>query len=239
MGKYAFRFLIENDRGQHSSVFRLWTSKNDCYFGIRGTAGQHKYSFHESGQCQYGIDSEIRKLLKDSPSWSNKSRLFDVWNVKADLQPNNYEKLLELIVPYSQLDYFEINAAHLKNTQRFLCEKNKAASIGIFKFNIRKDARIDFSDDTVELVRLPLENGHFIVALFRLIKEEMSIWRKLFTLGLRELNNSNNINETKFNSINESSMNDSCSEIRIHLGYKTNDCRYLFEGSFKKIKIQK
>ena len=106
--EHAFRFAVRNRIGQHSQQWRIWTRHNDCYIGNRGTSQSYKASFHESGQCQVGLSSEIRSTLIEHPGWKGKSRFYDQWKADVDLSIGSSIKLLELVIPHSQLDEFEI-----------------------------------------------------------------------------------------------------------------------------------
>lgn len=233
-------FLIKNNKEQSSSTFRIWTQKNDCYFAVNGTASEHKYSFHQDGQCQYGLSSELRKSLTSDSNWLGKSRLYDTWKAKTDLDHNQGEKLLEIILPLSLLSNSKTDSkAKLKQNNTInlnYSQKKSVASIIIFKFNIKENSKIDINKGSVELARLPLQNGYFVIIFVRSIKEEIYIWKNYFYDGLNSLYNSKNTNDRKYINREYKKFNNIKIGTRAQVGCVLNNQRFLFEGDFNKIK---
>src|SRR5437870_785321 len=51
------RFAVGTQDDLRSSVWRLWSNKNDLYLAARSTAGLSKISFHASGICRVAVTS--------------------------------------------------------------------------------------------------------------------------------------------------------------------------------------
>ena len=226
--EHTFRFAVRNKSGQHSQQWRIWTRHNDCYIGSRGTSQLYKASFHESGQCQVGLSSEIRKSLVEYPGWRGESRFYDQWEVPVDLSVGSSVKLLELVTPYSQLDEFEIKAQ--KRVSWIFCSENKAASVGIFKANIGRDQGIHTTNERAEeLCRLPLSNGYSILVLARLIDEKKE-YNELINDALNDIFPIKRGGKTYI----DGAVDKRCSGIRAMIWHKNRDGRYWFEASLRK-----
>ncbi|MCX6233760.1 MAG: hypothetical protein NT175_03430 [Bacteroidetes bacterium] len=50
-----FRFVVNDNQGNQSSVWRIWHNKNDIYFAIRPFAGVFKLSIHKSGEFNIAL----------------------------------------------------------------------------------------------------------------------------------------------------------------------------------------
>lgn len=229
----TFRFAIRNKIGQHSQQWRIWTQHNDCYIGSRWLSHSYKASFHESGQCQVGLSSEIRESLNDDLKWQGESRLYDKWKVDVDIPPGTIVKLLELIIPYSQLDKFEIKSS--KGIDWINCDENKAVSIAFFKANLTTEQKVKTKDfDNNELCRLPLSNGYCILVLSRLI-DEKNEYINLISNSVSDIFSKNHIGKRYTNG----EIDQRSPDIRIMLWYKNKDGRYWLEASLKKITLNK
>lgn len=224
----AFRFAVRNIMSEHSQQWRIWTRHNDCYIGSRGIIHSYKASFHESGQCQVGLSSETRSTLASQLGWENESRFYDQWEVDIDLSIGSSIKLLELIIPYSQLDKFEEKKN--ENVKWIFCEESKAASIGIFKANISAEQRVSIVDEpTEELCRLPLSNGYSILVLVRFIDEKME-YNKFINAKLKDILPLKMGRKTFVGGTVDMRRSD----IRVMIWCDNKDGRYWIEASLKK-----
>lgn len=226
--EHAFRFAVKNDNGQHSQQWRIWARNNDCYMGNRGTAQSYKASFHESGQCQVGLSSEIRGTLIESPDWKGESRLYDQWRINIDLPPGSSIKLIELVIPHSQLDDFDFGKKG--NVSWILCTEGKIASIGIFKANIRNDQKFKSQDEhTSELCRLPLSNGCAILVLSRQIPEDIE-FKNFIRDAVKDIFPLKNTGKTYING----QVDPRRPSIRAMIWHKNPQGRYWIEASLRK-----
>ena len=91
--------------------------------------------------------------LNGNPEWDNESRLYDEWHVETNLSAYSSIKLLEIIIPYSELDVFELKK---KDKVHWVeCYENSAASFGVFRANISGKKIISSEDQQIkELCRL-------------------------------------------------------------------------------------
>ena len=226
--EHAFRFAVRNRKGQHSQQWRIWTRHNDCYLGSRGVAHDFKASFHETGKCQVGLSSEIRKKLVAQPGWENESRFYDQWEVDTNLSAGSSIKLLELVIPNSQLDEFEEKT---KSKVRWIhCEEGKAASIEVFKANMgAEQIASSLNIHAEELCRLPLSNGYYIVAWHRLVDEKLE-YNKVISNTLNAIFPLREGRKTFING----EVNTASPSIRAMIGYKNQHGRYWFEASLRK-----
>jgi hypothetical protein len=226
--EHPFRFAVRNKMGQHSQQWRIWTRNNDCYIGSRGITHSYKASFHESGQCQVGLSSEIRSALVAQPGWENESRLYDQWKVDIDLSSGSSIKLLELIIPNSQLDKFEEKTNN--KVKWITCAKSKAVSIGIFKANISAEQRVATVDETnAELCRLPLSNGYSILVLARIIDE-----KKEYNKFINAMLNGIFPIKTGRKTFVSGTIDTRCPGIRAMIWHKNQEGRYWIETSLRK-----
>ncbi|HEY5380289.1 MAG TPA: hypothetical protein VIJ78_12240 [Pseudolabrys sp.] len=53
------RFAVGSREDVRSSVWMLWTNRDDLYLAARSTAGLSKISFHKSGVCRYAVVNNI------------------------------------------------------------------------------------------------------------------------------------------------------------------------------------
>ncbi len=57
----VIRFAVGTRDDLHSSVWRLWSNKNDLYLAARSHAMISKFSFHESGRYRFAINNKIER----------------------------------------------------------------------------------------------------------------------------------------------------------------------------------
>ena len=170
MSDHSVRFMAAADSGVHSQSWKAWVRGNDCYLGTRRISHEYKVSFHESGQCHIGLSKEVRKTLIDDPSWQGKSRLFSKWAVETELLEGEHVKLFEMLFPHSHLDAWKTPITG--NELLLSCEPGQIASVAFYRASIPLGATVESEDQSVaEVARLPLENGHSIVVLYRWFEE--------------------------------------------------------------------
>lgn len=59
--KKTIRFLVGTEKDVRSSVWRLWSNRNDLYLAARSYAHISKFSFHESGSYRFAINENVQK----------------------------------------------------------------------------------------------------------------------------------------------------------------------------------
>jgi hypothetical protein len=65
--------------GHRSSIWRIWTNKNDVYVAVRNVAGEQKFSLHKSGRWRYAYTSQAaQKRLTEE-----QDRVLDKWDRPA------------------------------------------------------------------------------------------------------------------------------------------------------------
>lgn len=52
------RLIIGTPTGPHSSVWRIWSRRDDVYLATGGLGGIQKFSFHRSGRCRQAFTKE-------------------------------------------------------------------------------------------------------------------------------------------------------------------------------------
>jgi len=57
----VIRFAVGTRSDLHSSVWRLWANKNDLYLAARSHAMVSKFSFHESGNYRFAVNSTVER----------------------------------------------------------------------------------------------------------------------------------------------------------------------------------
>ena len=222
----AFRFAVKNNRGLHSQQWRIQVNKNDCYIGSRWIAGHYKASFHESGECHIGFTYEFRnKKLSNSDEWKGPERFYDKWFLDIDLEKKSTVKLLELIIPHSQLDKFENKSE--RGLHWINCPKGMAASFLFLKANIEEKQYYKQTENNLkELCRLPLTNGNSIIILSRLIEEKKE-YNELIKEKLQNIFPIRNLRKTYI----EGEIDTNCKDIRAMIWHPINNEKIVFEGS--------
>lgn len=162
MADLSYKFLVQNMTGEHSYIWSVVVSENNCYVSAGGVKG-YKASFHESGDCQVGLTSNLRKTL--GADWEGKSRHFDQWAAKADLSPGEIAPLLEIIISGSQLDVFP--QSNIGIVHEISCEPYQCIGIQLSKANMSGGVIASSEPGFFQLSRLPLKNGLDIVVLKR------------------------------------------------------------------------
>jgi hypothetical protein len=233
MAAKAIRFAITSENSQYSQSWKIWTQKNNCYMGSRGMAQDYKASFHESGQCQIGLSSEIRKSLVIDPSWEGKSRLLDVWQVENDVEYGEKVRLIELLFPFSHLDKF--NKPISGNEIELRCGIGEISSVAVFRARMGADSIVKSGDQSVsEVGRLPLNNGQWIVVLHRVLdetEEYLDFFAKSANSFKLPYENSDDSGRT----YQKGDIDLNKPGLRLMLGYKNNDSRYWIEMSHAKL----
>lgn len=96
--KNTFRFAVANSLGECSSIWRVWSDKNEIYASFGKFGDKYKASFHSDGNHFLGITDKERSTITDK-KWKNISRHKDVWNISLSKRIN---RLVEIwIPPYS------------------------------------------------------------------------------------------------------------------------------------------
>ena len=99
--KKATRFVVGSPQGLTSSVWRVWTHKNDVYFQAESLGGALKVSLHESGRWQMSFTTEFVKKMQAKGQWPAISRHMSRW-----LRPTEISSVtlaFRIIIPTSEL----------------------------------------------------------------------------------------------------------------------------------------
>jgi hypothetical protein len=168
-----FRFGVKNSNGECSSIWRVWTNKNDGFLTTGRLGGQYKASFHESGHCYVGLTSELSKTLS-GPPWNSQSRSFQKWVRKKEIEKNQRIQLIDLWFPTSLLDLAVEEDLHHNKELNWIGAPAKATivSIGIFIANIENPLSIRLNDTSAGLLwSRSFENNYKFFLLYRYIDE--------------------------------------------------------------------
>jgi hypothetical protein len=98
MGK-AIRFCVGEPAGLRSTVWKIWTHRNDVYLLSRADASQMKVSLHESGACQFSKTSESFARTGKR----NSERHMQQWRRRAEYPESGAVHLFRIIIPQSEL----------------------------------------------------------------------------------------------------------------------------------------
>jgi hypothetical protein len=172
--KNLFRFGVKNTNGECSSIWRVWTYKNDGFLTTGRLANQYKVGFHESGLCYVGLTSELRKTLIYDPAWNGQSRFFLKWEREKEIKKNQHIELLDLWFPSSHLD-LPVETDHHNEKEVIWIgapAKGKIVSVGVFVANIANPHSITLHDtDGGLLCSRSFINDYKFVLLYRYIDE--------------------------------------------------------------------
>jgi len=100
--KHNLRFALRKPDRLISSIWRIWTNKNDIYVGVRSLAGDVKTSLHWTGDCQTSFTSQFIEGEKGS-AFRNLERSRHVKRWKAVLLNKGLWHLLDVHIPHDRL----------------------------------------------------------------------------------------------------------------------------------------
>lgn len=101
-----FRFAVGKPKDLRSSVWKVWTHKNDAYVLSRMMGSDMKVSLHESGKCQWSLTSEWLKKHK-TINLDYFNRHIVKWK-RGVLEPTQALHILRVIIPSSELRCIEV-----------------------------------------------------------------------------------------------------------------------------------
>ena len=96
-----FRFCIGNRCGHRSTVWKIYSNKNDIYFSSRMMGSDMKVSLHESGKNQWSLTS-VWVLKNAHKDVRNQDRHIVKWN-RDEFKKGVAQHLFRIIVPESEL----------------------------------------------------------------------------------------------------------------------------------------
>jgi hypothetical protein len=94
----SFRFAFGTAGGEHSSIWNVWTNRNDVYLASRGMGADIKVSLHASRQCQFSITSAVFR----TQALPNALRHAGKWML-PEIPPDGSLRALQLIFPRSEM----------------------------------------------------------------------------------------------------------------------------------------
>lgn len=101
------RFAFVKSDGSYSSIWRIWSNKNDIYVAARSIAGDIKISLHESGECHTAFTTQFMKLKEsDHPVRAQirgSRRKIRKW-IRQPIQTGLF-RLFEIIIPHERMKY--------------------------------------------------------------------------------------------------------------------------------------
>jgi hypothetical protein len=84
------RFAVGTKEELHSSVWCLWSNKNDLYLTARSQGGLTKFSFHESGIYRVAINSTVENkdntIDRARHKWTRPKEIAPGWTPCFDIQ---------------------------------------------------------------------------------------------------------------------------------------------------------
>jgi len=171
------RFGVKNTYGEFSSIWRVWTNKNDGFLTTGHLANQYKASFHESGLCYVGLSSELRKSLISDPAWKGQSRFFQKWERETEIKQNQFIQLLDLWFPCYYLDLAVENDHHESEVIWIAAPASgRLVSVGVFVWNIENPHSITLHDtDGGLLCCRSFINGYKFILLYRYVDEPQGL----------------------------------------------------------------
>lgn len=92
-------FCIGEPAGIHSTIWKIWTNRNDVYLSSRVLASDMKVSLHESGICQFSHTSESFAHTGKR----NRDRHIQKWQRRAVYPKSGAVHLFRVIIPSTEL----------------------------------------------------------------------------------------------------------------------------------------
>jgi hypothetical protein len=96
-----FRFCVGSKQGRRSTVWKIYSNKNDIYLSSRMMGSDMKVSLHDSGENQWSLTSDwvLRNVHKDI---RNRERHIVKWN-RDEFEKGKAQHLFRIIIPESEL----------------------------------------------------------------------------------------------------------------------------------------
>jgi hypothetical protein len=110
MGK-ALRFCVGQPADLRSTVWKIWTHRNDVYLSSRAIASYMKVSLHESGACQFSETSESFA----QKGKRNCERHKEQWQRRRAYAESGVVHLFRVIIPQSELRLSSVEKKPAKN----------------------------------------------------------------------------------------------------------------------------
>ncbi|MBI2487101.1 MAG: hypothetical protein HYW01_09110 [Deltaproteobacteria bacterium] len=120
----TLRFAFGSSDGPNSSIWRVWSNKNDIYVAVRYLAGDIKTSLHESGECQTSFTCEFMESDNKIKDQLFGRRHIKTWQRK-ELFPSLYQ-LMDIVIPHSHLEDVKIDESVARKVQWFSPDINYA-----------------------------------------------------------------------------------------------------------------
>ena len=105
------RFCVGEPAGLRSTVWKIWTNRNDVYLSSRTIASQMKISLHKSGACQFSKTSESFARTGKR----NRGRHMERWQRRAEYPESGAVHLFRVILPQTELRLASVEAKPAKD----------------------------------------------------------------------------------------------------------------------------
>lgn len=97
--RQEFRFCVGEPTGPRSTVWKIWTNRNDVYLSSRASASHTKVSLHESGVSQFSETSESFART----GRRNRERHIQRWQRRAVYPESSAVHLFRVVIPQTEL----------------------------------------------------------------------------------------------------------------------------------------
>jgi len=160
--RFDIRFCVNNNKGGRSSIWRLWTLRNDVYLSVRSLGGIFKASLHESGQWQCSFSSTYIA----NTGTPNKVRHIDQWQRPEEIYPG-LTLAFRVIILTSELRNYAMTVGSTKKIYWIPCDSNNPIT----------EIDIIFTKQSLKVSSWPGENSMntFLIDKFKLLNNQ-TLW---------------------------------------------------------------
>lgn len=114
--KAAMRFAV-GQPGRRGTIWRLWAKGDDVYLASRQTAGEIKFSLHESGDWrQQIVQPESPKTVEFSGRGDDDGRILNQWE-RPDPNAVGWTLALTIVLPEDQLSRMQVDTVRWDDVQ--------------------------------------------------------------------------------------------------------------------------
>lgn len=161
----SFRFGVETDTGERSSLWQATCRKSDFYFGTRSIMGVIKVSLHESGKGRVALTQEHQEKLVSSGRDIKADRKLNGWDMPK-VPDNGAIHVASIVFPTAFLRKDGISWEEDTMKQKFIitCPQNQQAVEFGFFFSKEHPTSLEgkFEGKADPLVWFGLDNGSFV-----------------------------------------------------------------------------
>jgi hypothetical protein len=170
----GFRFAVGSEAGPHSTVHRIWTSKNssDVYLTSVPVSGHQKVSLHESGEWKHSFLSEVAMKYVER----NAERHIEQWTRPDPVVPG-WVRAYSITIPRTELRY---TTQDLSNV-RWVPDPGHGYWVRV-EVVLMDESGAGFEvawDDAFMLGKLNLNNGGGVVIVGQRFRPEKGVAQKL------------------------------------------------------------